>query len=57
MSHGFMRLAPTGQNFSRKTTKVNETLIIADYEYGKIFRLTVLDIKLWPKDDNVLHRF
>ena len=34
----------------------NETLIFADYKYVKIFRFAMLDIKLWLKDDNILHR-
>ena len=33
----------------------NETLIIANNEYAKISRFTVLDIKLWLKDDNILY--
>ena len=35
----------------------NETLSIADYEYAKIFRFTMLDIKLWLKDDNISFQF
>ena len=33
----------------------NETLIIADDEYAKVFRFAVLDIKLWLKDDSILY--
>ena len=32
----------------------NETLIAADQEYGKNFRLAMLDIKLWLKDHDNL---
>ena len=32
-----------------------ETLVIADYEYVKIFRIPVMDIKLWMKEDPDLH--
>ena len=35
----------------------NKTLIIADYEYAKIFGFATLNIKLWLKDDNVLYQF
>ena len=34
-----------------------ETLITADCEYTKIFRFTLLDIKLWLKDENILYQF
>ena len=34
-----------------------KTLITADCEYTKIFRFTLLDIKLWLKDENILHQF
>ena len=29
----------------------------ADYEYAKIFRFVVLDIKLWLRDDSILYQF
>ena len=35
----------------------NETLIIADYKYAKIFKFALLDTKLWLKDDNILYQF
>ena len=35
----------------------NETLIIADYKYAKIFKFAMLDIKLQLKDDNILYQF
>ena len=35
----------------------NETLIIADCEYAKMFRFAMLDIKLWLKDDKILYQF
>ena len=33
-----------------------ETLITADYEYENISRFSVLDIKLWLKDDNIFYQ-
>ena len=33
----------------------NETLVIADYEYAKISRIAVMDVKLWVKEDLDLH--
>ena len=35
----------------------NETLIIADYEYAKVFRFTILHIKLWLGDDNISYQY
>ena len=35
----------------------NETLIIADYKWAKIFKFAMLDIKLLLKDDNILYQF
>ena len=32
-----------------------QMLVIADYEYVKIFRVAVMDIKLWMKEDLDLH--
>ena len=32
-----------------------ETLAIADYEYAKISRTAVMDMKLWMKEDLNLH--
>ena len=31
--------------------------MIADDEYEKVFRFAMLDIKLWPKEDNILYQF
>ena len=35
----------------------NESLIIADYKYAKIFKFAMLDIKFQLKDDNILYQF
>ena len=35
----------------------NETLVIAGYECVKISGFTVLHVKLWSEDNNVLHKF
>ena len=35
----------------------NETLIIADYKYAKIFKFAMLDTKLNLKDDTTLYQF
>ena len=34
----------------------NETLVIADYEYAKIFNFTMSDMKLWLKEESILHK-
>ena len=34
----------------------NGTLVIADYEYVKIFSFAVFDMKLWLKEENILHK-
>ena len=31
----------------------NETLVIADYEYAKIFSFAMFDMKLWLKEENI----
>ena len=33
-----------------------ETLVIADYEYAKIFGSAMCDMKLWLKEENILHK-
>ena len=35
----------------------NETLIIDDHKYAKMFKFATLDIKLQLKDDNILCQF
>ena len=56
----YMRHAEQNFEFptTRPTTKFlgNETLVIADYKYLKIFRFVMLDIKLWIKDDYILYQ-
>ena len=32
----------------------NETLVIADYEYAKIFSFALFDMRLWLKEENIL---
>ena len=34
----------------------NETLVIADYEYAKIFSFALFDMKLWLREENILHK-
>ena len=34
----------------------NETLVIADYDYVKLFSFAMFDMKLWLKEDNILHK-
>ena len=34
-----------------------ETLVIPDCEYAKISRIAVFDMKLWLKEQNILHKF
>ena len=35
----------------------SETLVIADYEYKKVFIIALLEIKLWAKENSILHDF
>ena len=34
----------------------HETLVIADYKYAKIFGFAIFDMKLWLKEENILHK-
>ena len=34
----------------------NEIWVIADYEYVKIFSFAMFDMKLWLKEENILHK-
>ena len=34
----------------------NETLVITDYEYGRSFSFAMFDMKLWLKEENILHK-
>ena len=34
----------------------NETLVIADYEYAKMFIFAMSDTKLWLKEENILYK-
>ena len=55
-SQGTEKFEPFSQGTYDSQTLRYETLVTADYEYVKISRIAVMDIKLWLKEDLDLHR-